>query len=122
MNRNWYAAFLVGALCVALLAAGRYVHQSMQQLDQNICTAYACAQNEDYNTARTAFYDTAEQAEACSRIWCLLVRRNLVDQLNQTLATIPAYCNRENLSDLAVEVARARTQIQQIRQSFFSCL
>ena len=50
----------------------------------------------------------------------LVVRRTLVDQFNQTLATLPAYATAENRADLAVETARACTQLQQIRQSFFS--
>ena len=48
------------------------------------------------------------------------MRRTLVDQFNQTLATLPAYATADNRADLAVETARACTQLQQIRQSFFS--
>lgn len=122
MNRNWYAVVLVCILCAALLGAGRYMDHSVELLAQDVHTAYACAQKGDFDAARTAFYAAARRAQGFSRIWFLLVRRSLVDQLNQTLATLPAYSTRENLSDLAVEVARASTQLQQIRQSFFSCL
>ena len=74
-----------------------------------------------HRQAATQFIQTANEAEAYSRLWVLLIRRSLIDQLNQTLATIPSYATSENHSDLAVETARARAQAQQIRQSFFSC-
>ena len=122
MNRNWYAALLICLLGVALFFSARFMDQSVPGLDRDLENAYACALNEDFATAKTAFHAAAAQAEQVSRLWFLLVRRSLVDQLNQTLATLPAYCSRENLSDLAVEVARARAQLRQLRQSFFGCL
>lgn len=122
MNRNWYAVLLVCVLCLTMLGAGRYMDHSVRQLQDSLDTAYASAQNEDFNGACIAFRATIRQAESASKIWFLLVRRSLVDQLNQTLATLPAYSTRENLPDLAVEVARACTQLRQIRESFFSCL
>ena len=121
MNRNWYAVLLVCALCAALFTAARYMDHSVAQLDRDLTTAYACALNDDFAAARTAFTAVKAQALGFSRSWFLLVRRSLVDQLNQTLATLPEYSHRENLSDLAVEVARARAQLEQLRQSFFSC-
>lgn len=122
MNRNWYAILLVCVLGAALLGAGVYMNRSVQQLEQDLSTAYACAETGNFDAARVAFHAASRQSEDCSRIWFLLIRRSLVDQLNQTLATLPAYANPENLPDLAVEVARAKTQLRQIRQSFFSCL
>lgn len=120
MNRNWYALGLVAALVLGLFLAGRFVNSSIQSVDEELAQAYSCAESGDYQTARQRFDDVAEKARQYSPLWLLLVRRNLVDQFNQTLATIPAYATQENHSDLAVETARARTQAEQIRQSFFS--
>lgn len=120
MNRNWYALLLLVLLVIGLYSAGRYMDISLQTIDQGLEQAYACAEEGDYLTARQAFQAVSQKAEDYSPIWMLLVRRNLVDQLNQTLATIPAYATQENHSDLSVETLRARAQTAQIRQSFFS--
>lgn len=120
MNRNWYALGLLAILVLGLCAAGRFVNASIQSVDEDLMLAYSCAESGEYQTAQQRFDDVAEKARQYSPLWMLLVRRNLVDQLNQTLATIPAYATKENRSDLAVETARARTQAEQIRQSFFS--
>jgi hypothetical protein len=50
----------------------------------------------------------------------LLVRRNILDQLNQTLAVLPPCAEADSLADLEMETQRACTQIEQVRQSFFS--
>lgn len=120
MNRNWYALGLLIVLTLGLFVAGRFVNGSIRSVDEALVRAYSCAESGEYQTAKQQFDDVAEKARQCSPLWMLLVRRNLVDQLNQTLATIPAYATKENHSDLAVETVRARTQAEQIRQSFFS--
>lgn len=120
MNRNWYALGLLAVLAVGLCIAGRFVNTSIRSVDEDLTLAYSCAVSGEYHTAQQQFDDVADKAQRYSPLWMLLVRRNLVDQLNQTLATIPAYATKENQSDLAVETARARTQAEQIRQSFFS--
>lgn len=120
MRRNWYAVVLLVLLTLLLYAASRYINTSTKALDNELSTAYAYAEAQDYEYARAAFTQAANRAAGYSRIWMLLIRRSLVDQLNQTLATIPSYVSEENLADLAVETARARTQVRQIKQSFFS--
>jgi len=120
VNRNWYALALLFLLAVGLFSAGRFVDASICQIDVGLDQAYACANAGDFAEARQLYRKTAAQAREYSPVWILLIRRNLIDQLNQTLATIPAYAIPENQSDLAVETARARTQALQIRQSFFS--
>lgn len=120
MNRNWYAAFLLAVLIFLLYIAGRYVDNNTQTLTRELDVAYNLAVSGEYEQAKQAFQKAAQRSEENSPVWMLLIRRSLVDQLNQTLATIPSYVSAENLADLAVETARARTQAQQIRESFFS--
>lgn len=120
MNRNWYAGILLAILALVLCSSGQYISTSTQALEQDLRAAYSCAEAGNYDCAKQTFQKVAETAEENSKIWVLLIRRSLIDQLNQTLATIPSYVSRENLADLAVETSRARTQTQQIRQSFFS--
>lgn len=120
MRRNWYAVALLLLLALALCSAGNYIARSTQQLEQDLSAAYACAEARQFSAAKGAYHAAANQSKQASAIWYLLIRRSLVDQLNQTLATIPSYVSEENLADLAVETARAREQVSQIRQSFFS--
>lgn len=120
MNRNWYAGILLAILALVLCSSGRYISTSTQALEQDLRAAYSCAEVGNYDCAKQTFQKVAETAEENSKIWVLLIRRSLIDQLNQTLATIPSYVSRENLADLAVETSRACAQTQQIRQSFFS--
>ena len=48
----------------------------------------------------------------------LLVRRNALDRMNETMAVLPQYANPENQADLAVEAARVLAQIDQLEQCF----
>lgn len=120
MRRNWYAAALLLILALALCGAGKFVATSTSQLDNALSAAYTCAETRQFAEAKQAYMTAANQSKQNSEIWYLLIRRSLVDQLNQTLATIPSYVNEDNLADLAVETARAKEQVCQIRQSFFS--
>lgn len=120
MNRNWYATILLAVLFLTLYAAGIYLDRNVQALTQQLDTAYSLAEAGNYRQAQQVYEETAEQSAQSSTVWMLLVRRSLVDQLNQTLATIPSYVSAENMADLAVETSRARAQAQQIRASFFS--
>lgn len=120
VRRNWYAAALLLILACVLCSAGKYVTDSTRQLDAELREAYAYAELGRFSEAREAYTAAAHQSKLKSEIWYLLIRRSLVDQLNQTLATIPSYVSEDNLADLAVETARAREQVCQISQSFFS--
>ena len=120
MNRNWYATILMAVLFLTLYGAGIYLDRNVQALTQQLDTAYSLAEAGNYRQAQQVYEETAEQSAQSSTVWMLLVRRSLVDQLNQTLATIPSYVSAENMADLAVETSRARAQAQQIRASFFS--
>ena len=120
MNRNWYATILLAVLFLTLYGAGIYLDRNVQALTQQLDTAYSLAEAGNYRQAQQVYEETAEQSAQSSTVWMLLVRRSLVDQLNQTLAPIPSYVSAENMADLAVETSRARAQAQQIRASFFS--
>lgn len=122
MRRNWYAAGLLVLLFAAVWGAGVHVRTTTAQLDGQLAAAYSYAERGDYPKARQAYRQTAQAARQAGRLWLLLIRRSLIDQLNQTLATLPHYATEENRSDLAVETARAREQARQIRQSFFGRL
>lgn len=120
MNRNWYALVLICLLGIGLWRAGRFMDRSITATQLDLQQAYRLTELQNYPQAQKAFHALIQKAEDYSPFWMLIVRRSLVDQLNQTLATIPAYATAENQSDLAVETARAYTQAEQIRQSFFS--
>lgn len=119
MKRNWYALALLILLSAGLWWASWFVQRSAAQTQLELRQAYACTLAQDYNAAQTAFYTAAANVKERSRILLLLVRRNLVDQLNQTMATLPSYANPDNQADLAVEVSRALAQLSQLQASFF---
>ena len=70
--------------------------------------------------ARRAYSHAANRALRSTQVLGLLVRRNILDQLNQTLAVLPPCAEADSLADLEMETQRACTQIEQVRQSFFS--
>lgn len=67
-----------------------------------------------------AYSRAANRALRSTQVLGLLVRRNILDQLNQTLAVLPPCAEADSLADLEMETQRACTQIEQVRQSFFS--
>jgi hypothetical protein len=110
MKRNWYAAIILLALCVLLFRAGQYVDR----------TTAGMQRQGDYPAARCAYSRAANRALRSTQVLGLLVRRNILDQLNQTLAVLPPCAEADSLADLEMETQRACTQIEQVRQSFFS--
>ena len=67
-----------------------------------------------------AYSRAANRALRSTKVLGLFVRRNILDQLNQTLAVLPPCAEADSLADLEMETQRACTQIEQVRQSFFS--
>lgn len=110
------------ALALLLLTAGRYVDHTTDAMQQSLQAAYALAVQGDYPAARHAYAQAADTAQRSSEVLCLLVRRNIIDQLNQTLAVLPPCAEADSLADLEMETQRACTQIAQVRQSFFGGL
>ncbi|UYJ35328.1 MAG: DUF4363 family protein [Oscillospiraceae bacterium] len=122
MKRNWYAVVILLMLCLLLLAAGRYVDRTTEALVQQVQAAYALAMQGDCPAARRAYGRAAEKARESSGLLNLLVRRNILDQMNQTMAVLPPCAETDSLADLEMETQRACTQIKQVRQSFFGGL
>ena len=116
MKRNWYAAIILLALCVLLFRAGQYVDRTTAGMQRQLEAAYALAEQGDYPAARRAYSRAANRALRSTQVLGLLVRRNILDQL----AVLPPCAEADSLADLEMETQRACTQIEQVRQSFFS--
>lgn len=121
MKRNWYAAIILAALAAVLWLAGWYVAAATDITLQELQQAYACSLTQDYDAAQTAYREVIHRSEDRSRILALLVRRNLLDQVNQTLRTLPSYAEPDNQADLSVETERVCEQLRQLKASFFCC-
>lgn len=118
MKRNRYAAVILVLLLALLVGSGCYVNTTAQTMRNQLQTAYACSVMQDYTAARYAYQSAAEYASQKSHWLALLVRRNLLDKVNETMATLPSYANPDNQADLSVETARACRQIDQMQWSF----
>ena len=121
MSRNRYAVLLLVALALALWLAGRYVDRTTAALCSELQAACTLAETGRLPQARQAYNCIIARAANASGTLGLLVRRNLIDQMNQTLSVLPRCAEGENLADLTIETARACCPLQQIRQSFFGC-
>ena len=119
MSRNRYAVLLLAALVLALWLAGHYVSCTTADLCDELQAACALAETGRMPQAANAYQTAAAKAADASPWLGLLVRRNLIDQMNQTLSVLPGCAEDENLTDLTLETARACCQLQQLRQSFF---
>ena len=107
MKRNWYAAIILLALCVLLFRAGQYVDRTTAGMQRQLEAAYALAEQGDYPAARRAYSRTANRALRSTQVLGLL-------------AVLPPCAEADSLADLEMETQRACTQIEQVRQSFFS--
>lgn len=119
MSRNRYAILLLAVLAVTLWLAGRYVNHTTAALCSELQAACALAEAGQMQQAFHTYQAAAARAADASRWLGLLVRRNLIDQMNQTLSILPGCAKRASLTDLTLETARACCQLQQIQQSFF---
>lgn len=119
MKRSLSALLLLAALVATLGAAGVYLRQSTARVDTALQAACTLAQSGQYKTSAAAYREAAAEAEHSMRLWGLLVRRNTLEALQQTLACLPGYAQQDNLADLWVETARARCQLRQLTASFF---
>lgn len=87
-------------------------------LRAQVQSAYAQTLTQQYPQAQQAFRQAAHSARQASKKLGLLVRRNALDRMNETMAVLPQYANPENQADLAVEAARVLAQIDQLEQCF----
>ena len=119
MKRNWYAIAILVLLAAVLLGCKQYVSATAgslrAQVQSGICADTDAA---TYPQAQQAFRQAAHSARQASKKLGLLVRRNALDRMNETMAVLPQYANPENQADLAVEAARVLAQIDQLEQCF----
>ena len=110
---------LSGSLLAAvLLGCKQYVSATAGSLRAQVQSAYAQTLTQQYPQAQQAFRQAAHSARQASKKLGLLVRRNALDRMNETMAVLPQYANPENQADLAVEAARGLAQIDQREQCF----
>ena len=113
MKRNWYAIAILVLLAAVLLGCKQYVSATAGSLRAQVQSAYAQTLTQQYPQAQAA-----HSARQASKKLGLLVRRNALDRMNETMAVLPQYANPENQADLAVEAARVLAQIDQLEQCF----
>ena len=113
MKRNWYAIAILVLLAAVLLGCKQYVSATAGSLRAQVQSAYAQTLTQQYPQAQQAFRQAAHSARLG-----LLVRRNALDRMNETMAVLSQYANPENQADLAVEAARVLAQIDQLEQCF----
>ena len=109
---------LLVVLALTLWLAGRYVNRTTATLCNELQTACTW-RDRPMPQAQQAYRAAADNAAQASKVLGMLVRRNLIDQMNQTLSLLPGCAKEENLTDLTLETDRACCQLQQIQQSFF---
>lgn len=121
MKRNWYAAAILLLLLLALFGCNEYVKKTAQSMREDVQVAYAYAQRADFEAAKSAYNKAADNAKVRCRRLELLIRRSLLDKVNETMAVLSHYAQPDNLSDLAVETARVYALIDQMENSFIGC-
>lgn len=119
MRRNWYAILLLLVLALLLGCSANYVRQTSDQMRRGVDAAYACTLTQDYDGARRAYQAAVRLGEQHALRLRLVVRRTLVDKVEETMAVLPCYATPDNQADLAVETARAKALIDQMEASFF---
>lgn len=95
------------------------MNRTTATLCNELQTACTLAETGQMPQAQQAYRAAADNAAQASKVLGMLVRRNLIDQMNQTLSLLPGCAKEENLTDLTLETDRACCQLQQIQQSFF---
>ena len=99
MSRNRYAVILLVVLALTLWLAGRYVNRTTATLCNELQTACTLAETGQMPQAQQAYRAAADNAAQASKVLGMLVRRNLIDQMNQTLSLLPGCAKEENLTD-----------------------
>lgn len=118
-KRTLCALLLLALLAAFAVLAGRTLRAFGAQLDRQLAQAQALAEADRYAEAKALYRNALQAEQQHEPLLTLLVRRNLLDQLVQTLATLPCYADVDHTADLAVETARARIQLSQLCRSFF---
>ena len=126
MKRNWYAIAILVLLAAVLLGCKQYVSATAGSLRAQVrlsnpssrasCSAGKACSPRARRCSQPAL--TSCHSTQASKKLGLLVRRNALDRMNETMAVLPQYANPENQADLAVEAARVLAQIDQLEQCF----
>lgn len=120
MKRNLYAAVLLVLVCAVVIASSRFVTSATDQTRQQVQMAYQAALNGDFDIARNAYRSAADQCRQNSRLLYLMVRRSLLDEINESLALLSNYAQADNMADLGVETSRVTEQLDQLQDSFLA--
>ncbi len=110
----------MAALFVTVFGSGKAVTGSIEKSRQELRTAYSLALMQQYETAAQAYRIAAENTRKRSALLCLFVRRSMLDKINETMETLEHYTLPDNPADLAVETARALSQLDQLEASFIA--
>ena len=111
MKRNWYAIAILVLLAAVLLGCKQYVSATAGSLRAQVQSAYAQTLTQQYPQAQQAFRLAAHSARQASKKLGLLVRRNALDRMNETMAAA-----RQNTGTGLG--ARVLAQIDQLEQCF----
>lgn len=118
MRRNLYAVLLLCVLGTAVFGSQAYVKACSEELKNCIRESYACTVQGNYAAAKEGFLRTKAIAKQKSSLLSLVVRRSLLDKVNETLSSLPHYAVPDNQADLAVEAARACEQLDQLTDCY----
>ena len=120
MRRNYCAAALLFLLVLLTALSGAAVSRYTQTAVRTLVLVQTCAREGDYAAACSALDAVVRQTERQTPYLALILRRNLLDKINETLHTPSGYASQENQADLEVELARAMEQLSQLHDAYFA--
>lgn len=120
MKRNLYALILLAVVGGVVLVSGRYVAVSTAAIKIRVQAAYQLAEAGQFGRARDAYRTAQQYSQKTSPLLYLMVRRSLMDEINESLALLGNYAQADNFADLSVETARVTEQLDQLQRSFLA--
>lgn len=120
MKRNLYAVLLLILVVCIVASSGWYVSRCAKQNRVRIESAYQSALRGEYDTAKQEFSAVANTSQRQSKLLFLLVRRSILDEINESLSLLDRYSTPDNLADLGAETARVTSQLEQLEDSFWA--
>ena len=120
MKRNLYAVLLLAGVTLTVLLSGGFLSKSTARILDQLDTAYQYAQAGRYADAEDSYREAAKTCNQDSHLLYLLVRRSLLDEINESLAILEHYAQKDNFADLSVETARVTEQLHQLQDSFLA--
>lgn len=120
MKRNFYAAILLVLVGCIVAGSGWYVSHCAKQARTRVQAAYQTALDGDYSKAKRDFLGISDTSQRQSKLLFLLVRRSILDEINESLSLLERYSTPDNLADLGAETARVTAQLDQLEDSFWA--